>query len=102
MDRPIGYRIQVRVGGELHPAWSMVFGDVALRTEPDGTTVIGGDLGDQSAVHGLLDAIRDLGLSLVSVEVAAISVPSTDTGRASGPPDTGPTALGSAGEKGSP
>jgi hypothetical protein len=86
MDRPIGYRIQVRVRGELAPAWSRIFGHVALRTEPDG-------------VHGLLDAVRDLGLSLVSVEIAAISMPPTDTGRTSGPPGTGPTALGSAREE---
>lgn len=99
MDRPLGYRIQVRVRGELAPAWSRIFGHVALRTEPDGTTVIGGELGDQSGVHGLLDAIRDLGLSLVSVEIAAISMPPTDTSRTSGPPGTGPTALGSAREE---
>jgi hypothetical protein len=99
MDRPIGYRIQVRVRGELAPAWSRVFRDVALRAEPDGTTVIGGELSDQSAVHGLLDAIRDLGLSLVSVEIAALSMPRADTGRTSGPPGTCPTALGSAREE---
>jgi hypothetical protein len=101
MDRPLGYRIRIRVHGELAPAWSGVFGDVALRAEPDRTTVIGGELGDQSAVHGLLDAIRDLGLSLLSVEVAAIPMPPTDTGRTSGPPGTGLTALRSAGEEGS-
>ena len=102
MDRPVGYHIRIRVHGELAPAWSGVFGDVVLRSEPDGTTAIGGELGDQSAVHGLLDAIRDLGLSLVSVEVAAICPSPIDTGRTSGPSGTGPTALGSAGEKGPP
>jgi hypothetical protein len=102
MGRPSGYRIRIRVHGELAPAWSGVFGDVVLTKESDGATVIGGELGDQSAVHGLLDAIRDLGLSLVSVEVAAISPSPIDTGRTPGPSGTGPTALGSAGKKGSP
>ena len=102
MHRPIGYRIRVRVHGQLAPAWSGVFGDVALQPEPDGTTVIGGELGDQSAVHGLLDAIRDLGMSLVSIEAAAISRPMTDTSRTSGPPGAGLTALGSGREEGSP
>ena len=98
----MGYRIRIRVHGELAPAWAGVFGDVALRTEPDGTTIIGGELGDQSAVHGLLDTIRDLGLSLVSIDAAAVNTPPTHTGRTAGPPGSGPTALGSAGEEGSP
>ena len=102
MNRPDGYRVRIRVRGELAPAWSTVFGDVALQPEPDGTTLIGGELGDQSAVHGLLDAIRDLGISLVSVEAAAISRPMTDASRTSGPPGAGLTALGSAREEGSP
>jgi hypothetical protein len=100
MDRPMGYRIRIRVRGELAPAWSGVFGNMALEMEPGGTTVISGELGDQSAVHGLLDAIRDLGISLVSVEAAAISSPMTDMSRTSRPAGTGPTALGSAGKEG--
>jgi len=102
MDRLIGYRILIRVHGELAPVWSGVFGHVALRTEPEGTTVIDGELRDQSAVHGLLDTIRDLGLPLVSVEVAAVSMPWTDTGRTAGPPGTGGTALGVAHDEGAP
>jgi hypothetical protein len=38
----------------------------------DGTTLVSGELADQAAVHGLLASIRDLGLSLISVETAAI------------------------------
>ena len=102
MGRPSGYRIRIRVHGQLAPAWSGVFGDVALEPKPDGTTLIGGELSDQSAVHGLLDAIRDLGMSLISIEAAAISPSPTDTGRTSGPSGTGPTALGSTGGEGSP
>ena len=74
MDRPIGYRIR---GPRARRARSCLVGACSAmsrsRPEPDGTTVISGELGDQSAVHGLLDAIRDLGMSLVSVEAAAIS-----------------------------
>ena len=99
MGHRTGYRIRIRVRGELAPAWSGVFGDVALETEPGGTTLISGDLGDQSAVHGLLDTIRDLGISLVLVEAEAIS-PALTAGSA-GPSGTGPTALGSAGTEGS-
>jgi hypothetical protein len=100
MDRPLGYRIRIRVRGELAPAWSGVFGNMALEMEPGGTTVISGELGDQSAVHGLLDAIRDLGISLVLVEASAISPTATANAGSSRPAGTGPTALGSAGKEG--
>jgi hypothetical protein len=36
-------------------------------TESDGTTVLSGPVVDQSALHGLLHKVRDLGLPLISV-----------------------------------
>ena len=69
------YLVRVRVRGELAPAWSTVFAGLAVATEPDGTTLVRGELADQAAVHGLLAAIRDLGLSLVSLETVAFSRP---------------------------
>lgn len=74
------YRIRLRLDGELAPAWSTMFAGLAVATEPDGTTLVSGELADQAAVHGLLDAIRDLGLSLVSVETDAIPRPSNQIG----------------------
>ncbi len=71
MDRAARYQIRVRVQGELAPAWSAVFADLAVVPDPDGTTVLTGELADQAAVHGLLAAVRDLGLSLLSVETFA-------------------------------
>ena len=47
-----------------------VLADLAVVPEPDGTTLVSGELADQAAVHGLLASIRDLGLSLISVETA--------------------------------
>jgi len=66
MGQQTTYRI--RIQGQLGPEWSSWFAGLAVRPEPDGTTVLRGQLADQSALHGLLAAIRDLGLSLVSVE----------------------------------
>ena len=40
---------------------------MALVLHDDGTTVIDGLVADQSALHGLLRTISDLGLPLVSV-----------------------------------
>jgi hypothetical protein len=80
MSREALYQVRVRVRGELAPSWSAVLADLAVLPGPDGTTLIGGELPDQAAVHGLLASIRDLGLSLVSVETVAIPPPSTRGG----------------------
>jgi hypothetical protein len=71
MDRTTGYRVRIRVQGELAPGWSAVLAGLAVRPEADGTTVVVGDLADEAAVHGVLAAVRDLGLPLVSIETTA-------------------------------
>ena len=72
MAHPTRYQVRVRLEGELSPAWSGMFAHLAVTTEPAGTTLVSGELADQAAVHGLLAAIRDLGLSLISVETVAL------------------------------
>ena len=76
MSRSVRYQIRVRVQGELAPAWSTLLADLAVAAESDGTTLVSGELADQAALHGFLAAIRDLGLSLISVETFAIPSPS--------------------------
>ncbi len=77
MVRSVCYQVHVRVEGQLPPAWSVLLAGLEMAPDPDGTTLVSGELADQAAVHGLLDAIRDLGLSLVSV--AAVAVPRSST-----------------------
>ena len=72
MAHLVRHQVRVRVQGELPATWSSVFSDLAVTAEPDGATLVSGELADQAAVHGLLAAIRDLGLSLISVETVAI------------------------------
>jgi hypothetical protein len=48
------------------PAW---FDDPTLSREIDGTTTLRGPVPDQAALHGLLAKVRDLGVTLISVEV---------------------------------
>lgn len=72
MAHLVRHQVRVRVQGKLPATWSSVFSDLAVTAEPDGTTLVSGELADQAAVHGLLAAIRDLGLSLISVETVAI------------------------------
>jgi hypothetical protein len=61
-------RYEVRLKGHLADRWSTWFDGLTLTRDSDGTTVITGDVVDQAALHGLLQKVRDTGLSLISVE----------------------------------
>ena len=60
-------RYEIRLTGHLHPRWAGWFDGMAVVNDDDGTTVIRGYVVDQSALHGLLHKVRDIGLPLVSV-----------------------------------
>lgn len=60
-------RYEIRVTGHLAPRWAAVFVGMTLTPQDDGSTVIEGPVADQSALHGLLRKLSDLGLALVSV-----------------------------------
>jgi hypothetical protein len=58
---------QIRIEGELDERWLRRFEGLAVTTYPDGETEISGVMIDQSALYGVLNRIRDLGLVLISV-----------------------------------
>lgn len=58
----------IKVGGHLDEQWKVWFPGMGVAPEEDGTTVLSGNLEDQAALFGVLKKIRDLGLSLLSVE----------------------------------
>ena len=60
-------RYEIRLRGRLDSRWAAWFDGLSLSNESDGTTIIGGPVADQAALHGLLQKVRDLGLPLVSV-----------------------------------
>lgn len=60
-------RYEIRVKGHLATRWAAWFDGLSLTRHDDGTTVIYGPVADQSALHGLLRKLNDLGLPLVSV-----------------------------------
>lgn len=64
-DRPARY--EIRLKGHLDDRWAAWFDGLALRADADGTTLLWGDVVDESALHGLLQRVRDVGLPLVSV-----------------------------------
>jgi hypothetical protein len=59
----------IRVKGELAPSWASWFDGLAIANEPNGDTLLCGALADQAALHGVLIKIRDLGLTLLAVNM---------------------------------
>jgi hypothetical protein len=51
----------------LDVRWAARLDVPSLTHETDGTTILRGIAADQAALHGLLQRVRDLGLTLVSV-----------------------------------
>jgi len=60
-------RYEIRLKGHLDNRWATWFDGLTLTTNSDGTTTIHGIVVDQSALHGLLQKVRDIGLPLISV-----------------------------------
>jgi cell division septation protein DedD len=58
---------EIRVREHLDNCWAHRFDGFFITHEEDGTTVLIGPVRDQAALHGLLCRVRDLGLTLVSV-----------------------------------
>jgi hypothetical protein len=58
---------RIRVQGRLDQRWSTWFDGMSLTGDEDGTTVLRGRVGDQAALHGVIEKVRDLGLTLLEV-----------------------------------
>ena len=58
---------QIRIEGQLGQQWTDWFDGLSITPGEDGTTLLTGPVIDQSALHGLLKKVRDLGAPLVSV-----------------------------------
>ena len=71
VDQPIEYEIEIQ--GRLEERWSPWFDDmdITVKNQTSGPTVtiLRGMVADQSALHGVLNRIRDLNIPLISVQL---------------------------------
>ena len=58
---------EIRLKGHLEARWVQWFDGLAITLEENGKTLLSGPLADQAALHGILKKVRDLGLTLLSV-----------------------------------
>ncbi len=63
--QPILY--EIRVKGHLAPRWLESFAGLTMAYTESGETILSGPVEDQAALHGMLGRIRDLNLTLISV-----------------------------------
>jgi hypothetical protein len=64
-DQQDVYRIVIK--GHLDNEWSDWFDGLTITLGDNGETILTGPLADQTALHGILIKIRDLGLPLLSL-----------------------------------
>ena len=64
-DQSAAYKIILK--GTLDPSWSEWFNGFSIIAQ-GGETILEGIVSDQSALHGMLAKINDLGLPIISVE----------------------------------
>jgi hypothetical protein len=57
----------IRIKGHLDEDWSEWFDHLTIKHEEGGTTMLTGSVSDPPAMYGLLIKLRNLGLSLISV-----------------------------------
>jgi hypothetical protein len=58
---------RIRVEGVLDPIWSEWLGGMTVSHEPGSVTTLSGSVRDQAELFGLLIKVRDMGLTLISV-----------------------------------
>lgn len=58
---------EIRVEGRISESWSSWFEGMSIYAQESGETILRGPLADQSALHGVLARVRELGLPLLAV-----------------------------------
>jgi hypothetical protein len=67
MEKPLNY--EIRIKGHLTSAWADWFGGLTVSNLENGEAVLSGTVQDQASLHGILNRISNMGLTLISVNV---------------------------------
>ena len=59
----------IRVQGHMDDHWSERLGGLAITRRADGTSILTGRLADQAQLYGVLSGLRDIGATLISLNV---------------------------------
>ena len=63
----IPFVYEIKVEGLIDELWAEWFNGMTITYVNNTETILVGELQDQSALHGVLERIRDLGLNLISI-----------------------------------
>lgn len=58
---------QIKIRQTLDSTWNEWFAPLEIHLESDGATLLTGDLSDQTALHSVLNKIRNLNMELLAV-----------------------------------
>jgi len=58
---------EIKIKGHLEEHWSDWLGGLEITQDAHGNSLLTGIVPDQAALHGILNQIRDLGLTLISI-----------------------------------
>ena len=61
------YQYKIRVKEKMDPAWSNWFDNLVVKSTTEDETELTGVICDQAALFGVLNKIRDLGLTLQGI-----------------------------------
>lgn len=62
-------QMDILIKGHIPQIWSDWFEDLEILTEGE-NSILSGEVKDHSAVHGIIERIRDLNLDLISVTLS--------------------------------
>jgi hypothetical protein len=74
-DRHEAKRYEIRLKGHLDSSWAEWLAGMSLTHASNGTTALAGPVADQAALHGLLQKLRDIGVTLISVNESETNSP---------------------------